>query len=135
LGILRERIEPGEPQQNGRHERMHRTLNAETATPPASSLAAQQRRFDEFLGEYNYRRPHEALEMKTPASCYQPSSRRYQAQPPRWEYEVGAEVKKLNPAGCLDYRRGRFFVCEALANEEVSLEPLGPLLLVRFRRY
>lgn len=124
------------PQTQGKVESFHRTLERMIRHRGAPQQCRDWEPFcAEFLAEYNYRRPHEALDMKTPASCYEPSSRRYQAQPPRWEYEVGAEVKKLNPAGCLDYRRGRFFVCEALANEEVCLEPLGPLLLVRFRRY
>jgi putative transposase len=67
LGIMPERIEPGQPQQNGRHERMHRTLKAETAKPPAASPAAQQPRFDEFRIEFNQQRPHEALGQTPPA--------------------------------------------------------------------
>jgi len=68
LGILQERIEPGEPQQNGRHERMHRTLKQETAKPPAFTLREQQARFDEFRKCYNEQRPHEALNFATPPS-------------------------------------------------------------------
>src|SRR5437660_2764349 len=69
LGIRVERIQPGKPQQNGRHERMHRTLKQATAQPPARNLRWQQQAFDEFRQEYNYERPHEALELKKPAEC------------------------------------------------------------------
>jgi len=72
LGILPELIEPGRPAQNGRHERMHRTLKAETTRPAAGSLAAQQRKFNVFREEFNHERPHEALDQQTPASCYTP---------------------------------------------------------------
>ena len=68
LGIRPERILPGRPDQNGRHERMHSTLKAETARPPRSSLRAQQRCFETFRREYNHERPHEALAYETPAS-------------------------------------------------------------------
>jgi putative transposase len=77
LGIRPARILAGKPQQNGRHERVHRTLNQETARPPTDSLPAQQRRFDDFRAVYNNERPHEALGPKTPASLYQPSPRPY----------------------------------------------------------
>jgi hypothetical protein len=76
LGIVPERIEPGQPQQNGRHERMHKTLKLHTARPPHATLRAQQIAFDKFLLEYNHERPHEALEMKTPAMLYAPSAKR-----------------------------------------------------------
>jgi putative transposase len=69
LGILPEFIEPGKPQQNGRHERMHRPLKAETTRPPARTRRAQQRKFDRFREEFNFQRPHEALDMPTPAAC------------------------------------------------------------------
>ena len=71
LGVLPELIEPGKPQQNGRHERMHRTLKAEATRPPAGSCRAQQRKFNHFREEFNHERPHEALDMHTPASRYE----------------------------------------------------------------
>jgi len=77
LGIHPERIEPGNPQQNGRHERMHRTLKQETASGPASNLKSQQKRFDKFKFDYNQHRPHEALDMNTPSSLYKSSSRQF----------------------------------------------------------
>ena len=75
LGILPELIAPASPQQNGRHERMHRTLKAEATRPPSGNLRAQQARFNRFRHEYNDDRPHEALDQETPASRYQPSPR------------------------------------------------------------
>ena len=80
LGIIPERIEPGKPEQNGRHERMHKTLKAETAAPPAAGLAQQQRRFDYFRHQFNQQRPHEALGQRTPAQHYAPSPRQYPAR-------------------------------------------------------
>src|SRR6478609_1476837 len=86
LGIRPERIEPGRPDQNGRHERMHRTLKAETARNPRSSMRAQQRRFDQFRGEYNSERPHEALGQATPASFCSPALRAFPSRLPELEY-------------------------------------------------
>ncbi len=77
LGIRLERIRPAHPQENGRHERMHRTLKAETATPPRKNLLQQQERFDEFIDEYNHERPHEALDQRCPADVYVDSPRAY----------------------------------------------------------
>ena len=75
LGITIERIQPGHPQQNGRHERMHRTLKIEATRPAGSNFLQQQAKFDAFVREFNYERPHEALEMKYPAEIYKPSTR------------------------------------------------------------
>jgi putative transposase len=80
LGIRLERIDPGAPQQNGRHERMHGTLKAETSRPPAATLAEQQARFDRFRHDFNDNRPHEALGQVPPGSCYHASPRRYPAR-------------------------------------------------------
>src|ERR1700738_2676221 len=80
LGIRHERIEPGCPQQNGRHERMHQTLNPQTASQPEANLRRHHQAFARFQREYNEKRPHEALEYRTPASIYVASARAY---PPR----------------------------------------------------
>jgi transposase InsO family protein len=77
LGIGLERIEPAKPQQNGRHERMHRTLKEATTSPPKANLRAQQRAFDEFRREYNEERPHDALGQQPPAAVYRPSAREH----------------------------------------------------------
>src|SRR5271157_3874388 len=86
LGIVPERIEAGHPEQNGRHERMHRTLKQEVAMPPAPDRRAQQRALENFRKEYNQVRPHEALQMQTPARVYEPSQRAYPAQVREPEY-------------------------------------------------
>lgn len=89
LGILPERIEPGHPEQNGRHERMHRTLKAEATKPSSDSFTAQQRRFDLFRREYNDVRPHEALGQVPPAKLYEPSPRTYPSELAPPEYKQG----------------------------------------------
>ena len=91
LGIQIERIKPGHPEQNGRHERMHRTLKAETTRPAAGSLAAQQRRFNRFREEFNRERPHEALDQATPAACYTASPRPMpdRLPPLEWRIDLG----------------------------------------------
>jgi putative transposase len=77
LGITIERIQPGRPQQNGRHERMHRTLKIEATRPAGSNFLQQQAKLDAFVREFNYERPHEALDMSCPADVYTPSTRPY----------------------------------------------------------
>ena len=85
-GIRVERIDPGKPQQNGRHERMHGVLKRETVLPPATNLASQQRRFDRFIAEYNGERPHEALGGRVPSELWRPSPRAFVARPPEPQY-------------------------------------------------
>ncbi|MBI1352695.1 MAG: transposase, partial [Acidobacteria bacterium] len=137
LGILPERIEPGHPEQNGRHERMHRVLKQETAQPPARTGRAQQRAFDRFRREYNEERPHEALAMATPASLYEPSPRRFPEKLPEMEYPAGFVRRNVEPHGDVSWQCGRMFLGEALAGETVGIEEaedgwrmwLGPLPL------
>ncbi|HEY3627170.1 MAG TPA: IS481 family transposase, partial [Terracidiphilus sp.] len=81
LGIVHARIQPGRPQQNGRHERMHRTLKEDTAKPPAGTLTTQQKKFDRFRATFNHERPHEALGNETPGSIYVPSARMLPSSP------------------------------------------------------
>jgi len=95
LGIVPERIQAGHPEQNGRHERMHRTLKQETAQPAAANRRAQQRAFDGFREEYNEQRPHEALGMQTPALLYEPSPRAYPARVPEPEYPASMLVRAV----------------------------------------
>ncbi len=81
LGIAIERIKPGKPQQNGRHERMHLTLKKETTRPSGMNSLQQQARFDAFVHEFNCEHPHEALGMKCPAEIYTPSAHVYNGLP------------------------------------------------------
>jgi len=122
LGIVPERIEPGKPQQNGRHERMHRTLKQETACPPASSRRTQQERFDQFRREYNEERPHQALGQKTPANYYEPSVRVYPGRPREVEYASGCEVRRVASGGQMRWAGDYVFVAHALQGEPVGLE-------------
>lgn len=121
LGIRPERIESGKPQQNGRHERMHRTLKQDTANPPQADMDRQQRRFDEFRHEYNDDRPHEALDQKTPASVYEPSPRRFPEKLRDPEYDHGIEIRTVRDGGEIGFKRDYYFISELLAGEKVGL--------------
>ena len=122
LGIRPERIMPGRPDQNGRHERMHRTLKAEAASPPRGSFPAQQKAFDKFLREYNEIRPHEALLQETPASAYQKSNRPYPKRLPDIDYPSHFEVLKTYPNGVISFNHTQWIVSSILRNEWVGLE-------------
>lgn len=138
LGIRPERIDPGEPQQNGTHERMHRTLKAEATRPPGTNLTEQQPRFDHFRAEFNDERPHESLGQETPASCYVISNRRREMCAEMFEYPLHFEVKTVTSNGMLSFRKRQFFLSKALEGEDIGLEEieddlwrvdLGPLIL------
>jgi transposase InsO family protein len=122
LGITPERIEPGKPQQNGRHERMHRTLKAETAKPPAASVAEQQARFDAFRRIFNSERPHEALGFRYPASLYRPSSRAYPCALREPDYADGDIVRRVRSNGEIKWRGDLIFVSQVLVGEPVGLD-------------
>jgi transposase InsO family protein len=124
LGIVPERIEAGHPEQNGRHERMHRTLKAETASPPAPDRRSQQKAFDRFRREYNQERPHEALQQRTPAECYAASPRRYPERVPEPEYDSRFQVRRVQAHGEFCWKHHPVFLSETLAGEAVGLEPL-----------
>ena len=125
LGITPERIPPGRPDQNGRHERMHRTLKEETASPPKATLRAQQRAFDIFRREYNEERPHEALGQKPPASLYQPSQRSYPRRIPEVSYPDDMQVRRVRSKGEIKWRGKRLFLSEALIGELVGIRREG----------
>lgn len=124
LGIIPERIKPGCPQQNGRHERMHRTLKHETTKPPARNLGAQQRAFDRFVAEFNTERPHEALGQRPPVRVYVPSQRPYPARLPLIEYPDDYLVRKVNPNGEIKVGSQKVFVSETLIGEPVGLNQI-----------
>ena len=133
LGLRLERITPGKPQENGRHERMHRTLKAETSRPPAGTIAEQQDRFDAFRHDFNHHRPHEALRQATPASVWRPSPRPYPSRIPEPWYDAEHQVRRVRPSGEIKWRGGLVFLSEALAGEPVGLaETAGGHWLVRF---
>lgn len=124
LGIVPERIQPGQPQQNGRHERMHLTLKQQTASPPARTLRGQQRRFGGFQREFNQDRPHEALGMRTPASVYACSPRAYPQRVGDPDYAEGLELRRVKPNGVFNWKNRRVFLGEALGRELIGLEAL-----------
>ena len=121
LGIRPERIEPGKPQQNGRHERFHLTLKQETAAPPQASRAAQQRSFLAFQKIYNEQRPHEALHYATPDSRYVASLRCMPARLPEPAFPAGCVTRKISQQGSLKWRGERTFISEVLGREPVGL--------------
>lgn len=124
LGIKPERIEPGKPAQNGRHERMHRTLKAETAMPSKNNLRAQQQAFNYFRQEYNHDRPHEALNMKTPADIYLPSSKSLPIRLPEIVYPDDYIIRKVHHQGDLKWRGKHIYLSRTLAKEYVGLEQI-----------
>jgi len=124
LGIVPERIQPGHPEQNGRHERMHRTLHAETASPPAANPRRQQAVFDHFRSEYNHERPHEALGQRPPAALYTASARSYPDRVPEPQYDSGLVVRRISPHGQFFWKGKDVFVSKVLAGERVALEPI-----------
>ena len=141
LGINVERIVPGHPEQNGAHERMHRTLKAQTTRPPEATLKRQQVRFDRFIDEYNNERPHEALGQKRPVTLYTPSTRPYPESLPPIEYPGHLEIRKVDDRGTIRWKNEKLFLSHTLLGEMVGLEEVddgvwslyyGSVLLARF---
>ena len=120
-GVTPEWINPGCPQENGRHERFHLTLKQEIASPPAANLKAQLRLMQEFQESYNYERPHEALEMETPASCYISSSRKWDGKLCSPKYEKSVEVRKVGQSGSIWLDGKEYYISTALVGEPVGL--------------
>jgi transposase InsO family protein len=125
LGITPELIEPGKPQQNGRHERMHRTLKKETALPARANLRAQQSRFNQFRRIYNYERPHEALNMETPSVLYSASPRPFTHRPGPIEYPAHFEIRRVWGDSTLRWKNRKVFVSSLLKHDFVALEQIS----------
>lgn len=123
LGIEHERIQAGHPEQNGRHERMHRTLKQDVRQ--AEDWRGQQRELDRFRHDFNQVRPHEALQMQTPASVYEPSLRTYPARLPEVEYPDWMEVRTVKAQGHFRWKQKDIFLTEVLWGEPVGLMPIG----------
>lgn len=141
LGIRPELIEPSHPEQNGRHERMHRTLKAETTRPPAATRRRQQQRFTQFRREFNEERPHEALQQRPPSMLYRPSLRPYPERLPPLEYPGHFEVRRVSRNGGIRWHKHWVNVSHVLAEQPVGFEEIddglwtvhfGPLILGRF---
>lgn len=125
LEIYPDFIDPGQPQQNGRHERMHRTLKADTARPPKTSLRAQQRSFDNFRAMFNNERPHEGINGHVPADLYRKSERSYPNRLPTLEYPDGALVRKVSDTGVIKVDGQNLFLGRALRGQHVALQPIS----------
>ena len=121
LDVWPDRIAPGRPDQNGRHERMHRTLAAEPAQSPAASLAAQQRRFDLWREDFNHQRPHEALGQRCPGAFYTASPRAYPERIRDWGYPADHHARRVSHDGYIRWQEARIYVSEALAKETIAL--------------
>ena len=134
LGIDVERTRPGHPQDNGRHERMHRTLAEETTRPPARTQRGQQRKFSRFRREYNEERPHEALEMRCPSELYEASKRECEVRP--FEYPGHFEERTVMDAGQFSWNDRRVFLSSSLAGQRIGLvEVDAGVWAIRFRTF
>lgn len=135
MGIDIERIKPGHPQQNGRHERMHRTLKAETTRPAGANSLQQQATFDAFKAEFNTQRPHEALAMKTPAERYAPSSRAYVGLPDL-SYPLHDRDIIVTNCGRICMHRKKINISHVLAGQKLGIKEVDDgIWLVSFMRY
>lgn len=125
LGILPERIEPGHPEQNGRHERMHRTLKAEAVHPGRSRAGEQEQLLEKFRRYYNEERPHEALEQRTPASVYVSSPRPYPDELPEPEYPGEFAIRRVGPNGYFRWNGGVMPLGEVLKGQAIGIEAVS----------
>jgi putative transposase len=141
LGITPELIDPASPQQNGAHERMHRTLKAETTRPVAANLAGQQRRLTRFRTIYNDVRPHEALGQQPPLQVYRPSSRAFPERLVPLEYPGHYEIRRVSSCGGIRWKSRAISISTVLRREDIGFEPIadgewdvhfGPVRLGRF---
>ena len=122
LGIVHERIQPGRPQENGRHERMHRTLKEDTTKPAAFTLRSQQKKFDTFRHMFNHERPHEGLNNETPGSIYQPSLTMLPGTVKEFLYPKDFETRRINNSGDFSWHKDRVFVSEVFKFEALGFE-------------
>src|SRR5213592_2708383 len=125
LGIQHQRIQPGQPQQNGAHERMHKTLKGDAIRPPRATLAAQQRAFNHFRGVYNNERPHQFLRGRTPGSLYRPSTRAYTGELPPISYPGHFLVKRITNAGTFRFKKRLLFIAKSLQQQRIGLEEIA----------
>lgn len=142
-GVTPEWINPGHPEENGRHERFHKTLKEAVANPPALTFAEQLQRLHAFIEEYNFERPHEALNQELPGSFYKPSNRIWDGKLRSPEYDGNQFiVRKVVPSGCISWKRKSCYLSQTLSGEYVGLEEVddecfrvfyGPVYLGTFR--
>lgn len=122
-GVTPEWIKPGHPEENGRHERFHLTLKQDTASPPKATLAEQIQAMSQFHYDYNFERPHEALEMKTPGQCYHSSNRTWDGILRSPEYNTREiDVRKVCQSGCIWLKQKEYYIGQTLTGEYVGLK-------------
>lgn len=124
LGIIPERIKPGAPQENGRHERMHLTMKQEVAMPPKETMVLQQRALDAFQNEFNHDRPHEGIESQRPAWIYAQSPRVYPEKLKQIEYDSNITTRKIRTNGTMKWDGKEIFISETLIGERIGLTPI-----------
>mgnify|MGYP001591696305 CR=1 FL=1 len=124
-GIIPERIKKGCPQENGRHERMHRTLKSDALDEVARNLKEQQERFDVFRQDYNNERPHESLNDQTPSDCYKKSNRSYVERPHPPEYGYDTIVRQVRHDGEIKFMGRMFYITELLTGQPVGLKEIA----------
>lgn len=135
LGIELERIEPGHPEQNGRHERMHLTLKKEATKPAGKNLLQQQEKFDHFMSEYNFERPHQALEMKTPSEVYKPSERKYEGLP-EVRYPMHDRTVTVTYCGRICHEGKKINFSRVFAGHDIGIRQVDDKIwLVSFMNY
>ena len=135
LGIRIERIKPGNPQQNGRHERMHLTLKLETTRPAAETMLRQQAHFDDFIACYNTERPHQALDMACPAEHYAPSTQPYRGLP-ELHYPFHDKEATVTTCGRICLKRRKINLSQVFAGQKVGIRQVEDRLwLVSFMHY
>lgn len=135
LGIDIERIKPGHPEQNGRHERMHLTLKKETTKPAGENFLQQQGKFDDFINIYNNQRPHQALDMKYPCEAYKPSDRPYEGLP-EIDYPFHEKIVTVTQCGRICYRKKKINLSTVFAGQNVGVkEVTNGIWLVSFMKY
>jgi transposase InsO family protein len=124
LGIIPERIKKGCPQENGRHERMHRTLKRDALDPIAGNIKEQQKTFDLYRYDYNHNRPHESLHDRTPSDYYRKSNRSYVERPHLPEYDHDCLVRKVHHSGEIKFMGRNFYLTELLTGLSVGLKEI-----------
>jgi putative transposase len=135
LGIRLERIKPGHPEQNGRHERMHLTLKTEATKPAAHNVLQQQARFDAFLQRYNQERPHQALDMKMPGELYVPSARIYRGLP-TLDYPFHDWTTTVTHCGRICFKKRKVNLSQVFAGQDVGVKQVSDRIwLVSFMDY